>query len=139
MFKIALNAADLTSLKNDLVCALQLRCYLSFAGISVTDLEGNVVQPISAQSGLAVRTFTSDTIKPLLPTSSGFVSLTLHTCRTTLSFSEPVDVSTFKRLTLAFRNTFETGLRSKLWARLSDTCEPSGHGDAGRSDRLRDL
>jgi hypothetical protein len=84
---ITLSSVDLNAIKLDeTLCISSSSTFLSISSSLVQDLSGGSIDTIATSNAQAIQTFTPDTVKPVLSTSS----LDMDTKTLNLTFTEPV-------------------------------------------------
>ena len=100
----SLSSSDLNRLKlNDCVCTSAANCWLTINGTFISDMAGNPVNLLPDGVRIDMRyalSFTDDTSSPILD----FYDLDMTNFILTLTFNEPVDVSTFNFFGITFQS-----------------------------------
>ena len=98
---ITLTRSDLNQLKaNSMLASLASMTYISLTSFAVQDMNSNHIEPIPMSNAQWVATFTSDSTSPILES----FDLDFNTGTLSLSFDEPILVSTFDPTRLSLRN-----------------------------------
>ena len=107
VIRLALLQSDLNQLKaNSILTSLASQTYLSLTSSTVQDMNRNFIEPIPMSNAQWVNTFTDDTTGPVLES----YDLDFDTGILSMSFDEPILVSTFEPMEVTLSNTGSNSL-----------------------------
>lgn len=121
---VLLDASVTAAMKyGGLVCTADTRCYLVYANTSVQDYFGNYAVGNSAANGANVTTYTADMLSPSLVS---FVSINMQTRQLVLSFTEPVNVSSFVCTDVVLQTLYSSPISSVTLGNNGGGCTATG-------------